>query len=246
MPDRYGAAPLLLVVLTLASYGVGLAIGLPWLVPILNTAASYPFMVAALRRGDLTGAMGRMLLWALTLAVCATLLAWTMPVDTGRLFLRARAYQFEMDAWVRTGIGAESTPSVFIPQHLQHAAAFSALAVVSGGMLAMPFGALLMNYMGYYVGTLPHLAGPTGAAHAWTLLVLGWHPWSVIRVASFVVLGVALSVPLAIRGPRPTQGLDWPALRPWLAGALIGLLLDLVVKGLLAPWWQRLLLGMLT
>ena len=54
---------------TLLSYAVGWAIGVPVLVPILNTLASYPFMVLALRRGDLRLAVARMLLWALTMGV---------------------------------------------------------------------------------------------------------------------------------------------------------------------------------
>ena len=43
----------LIVVATLFSYAFSWAIGIPALVPVLNTAASYPFMVQALKRGDL-------------------------------------------------------------------------------------------------------------------------------------------------------------------------------------------------
>ena len=46
-------APLAIVLGTLVSYALGGAIGRPLVVPVLNTAASFPFMVAALRRGDL-------------------------------------------------------------------------------------------------------------------------------------------------------------------------------------------------
>ena len=111
-------------------------------------------MVLALKRGDLRLAVARMLLWALTMGVAATLLSYARPAQTGALFLRGEAYRAEMFAWVMTGQGAESTPSQFIPQQAGHAALFSGLALATGGVAAMPMGAVLMNYMGHYVGTL--------------------------------------------------------------------------------------------
>ena len=63
---------LIIVAATVFSYALGWAIGIPILVPILNTLASFPFMVLALKRGDVRGAVGRMLLWALAMGVTAT------------------------------------------------------------------------------------------------------------------------------------------------------------------------------
>ena len=164
--------PALLIVLsTLLSYAVGCAIGVPVLLPILNTLASFPFMVLALRRGDLRLAVARMLLWALTMGIVATLLSYARPAQTGSLFLRAEAYRTEMFAWVMTGQGAESTPSQFIPQQAGHAALFSGLALATGGASAMPMGAALMNYMGHYVGTLA-----AASRRPVLTMLLAWHP----------------------------------------------------------------------
>src|SRR5712692_2596909 len=127
---------------------------MPAPLPILNTLASFPFMVAALRRGDVRLAVVRMLIWALTMGVCATLMSYARPIETDALFLRGESYRLEMFAWVMTGRGAESRPSEFVPQHAVHAVLFSALAVATGGIAAMPMGAVLMNYMGHYVGSL--------------------------------------------------------------------------------------------
>ena len=212
----------------MASYAVGWILFVPPLVPLLNTAASYPFMVSALRRGELRIAIARMLVWAWTMGVCATLLSYAMPVQTDELFLRGEDYRVEMQTWVMTGRGAESTPSVFIPQQIGHAVLFSALAIATGGALAMPMGAVLMNYMGHYVGTLAAIE-----RRPLPLMLLGWHPWAVIRIVSFVVIGVVLSEPLVARR-RPNVR--------WLAWAVGGLVLDIVLKALLAPSWQRLLL----
>ena len=217
------------------SYAVGWALGVPVLLPILNTLASFPFMILALKRGDIRLAVARMLLWALTMGVAATLLSYARPAQTGALFLRGESYRAEMFEWVMTGRGAESTPSQFIPQQAGHAVLFAALALATGGVAAMPMGAMLMNYMGHYVGTL----AAASRRPALTLL-LAWHPWAVIRVMAFVVIGVVLSAPLLSRLGR------WPvdrrAARALLLWAAAGLVADVVLKTLLAPAWQRLLL----
>jgi hypothetical protein len=224
----------LIVAATFLSYVIGWLAGIPILVPILNTFASYPFMVAALRRGDLRAAVGRMLVWALTMGVVATLLSYARPAETGQLFIRAQAYRGEMFEWVLTGKGAESTPSQFVPQHIGHAALFSLLTLASGGILGMPMGAVLMNYMGHYVGTLAE-----SAQHPVRTALLAWHPWAVIRVISFVAIGVVLSAPLLSRVAK--FSVDRRAARRLLAWAGAGLVVDIVLKALLAPIWQRLL-----
>jgi len=226
---------LAIVLATLLSYALAWAIGVPLLVPILNTLASFPFMVLALKRGDLRLAIARMLLWALTMGVAATLLSYARPSQTDAVFLRGEAYRTEMFAWVMTGRGVESSPSRFLPQHARDAAIFAVLALATGGALAMPMGAALMNYMGHYVGTLA-----AASRHPAQTMVLAWHPWAVIRVISFVAIGVVLSVPVLSRIAK--FRVDWNAARPLLMWAGTGLVLDVLLKTLLAPAWQRLLL----
>jgi len=229
----------IIVLATLASYAVGWALSIPILVPFLNTLASFPFMVLALKRGEVGRAIARMLVWAAAMGVCATLFSYARPAQTARLFVRAAAYRNEMVAWVMTGRGAESTPSVFIPQQAGQAAVFSVLAVASGGTLAMPLGAALMNQMGHYVGTLAAMS-----RRPLVTMALAWHPWAVIRIASFVTIGVILSAPILARvgGFR----VNWAAARMPLAVAGAGLVADVVLKWLLAPAWQRLLLRLVT
>jgi len=230
----FAVAAGLIAAATALSYALGWAIGVPALVPVLNASASFPFMAAALVRGDVRGAVARMLVWALALGVCATLVSYARPYATDAFFIRGAAYRSEMFAWVLTGRGAESTPSQFVPQQLGHALLFAALALATGGTLAMPMCAVLMNYMGHYVGSLA-----AASAHPALTMVLGWHPWAVIRVASFVALGVVLSAPLVCRVARVR--VDWAAARAPASWALAGLAADIVLKALLAPSWQRLL-----
>src|SRR5262245_61753030 len=104
-------------------------------------------MIAALRRGEVRVAVSRMLVWALTLGVCATLMAYARPWDAGKIFANGANYREVMFAWIMTGRGAESSPSQFIPLHLRDTAIFIVVTLVSAGFGGMAMGAALMNYM---------------------------------------------------------------------------------------------------
>lgn len=224
-----------IVLATVASYILGWAVGSRPLVPVFNMLASYPFMLAALRRGDVRDAIARMLVWAATMAACATLLAYARPWDAGLIFANGAHYREEMFAWVMTGRGAESTPTVFLPLHLRDTGLFVVATLVSGGLGGMAMGAALMNYMGTYVGSLA-----AAGLHPVALAVLGWHPWAVIRIVSFVVIGVVLSVPLLSRVLGFSE--DVRERKTLLTWAAAGLVVDATLKALLAPAWHRLLL----
>jgi hypothetical protein len=87
--------------------------------------------------------------------------------------------------------------------------------------------------MSYYVGMVAlSSAHPVGAA------LLAWHPWSVARVAGYVVLGVALSR-LVLERISPGR-LVREERRSLLAG-LVLVVADLVLKTLFAPHWPALL-----
>lgn len=229
---------LVIVAGTAVSYLVAAWLRIPALVPILNTLAAFPFLLAALKEEKVALAVARMLLWALALGVCATTWAYSQPVRTEQLFFNAGPYRREMLEWVLTGRGAESMPSRFIPQHAAHAAVFAALAFATGSVLAMPMGAVLMNYMGHYVGSMA-----AHSAHPIETMLLGWHPWAVIRVASFVTLGVVLAGPVLARvaGFRYRMADHLPL----VAIAVTGLVVDVVLKWLLAPTWGRLIRAVL-
>ena len=227
------------ILATVVSYGVGWVIGLPALVPFLNAAVAWWRMSVELRRGQVRRAVAVMLVWALAMGLMATLMAatgWSRRHGGGDLFLRA-AYRDEMIQWVRTGSGPESTPSIFVPRHLGYAAVFTVTSLATGGALSMPMGAVLMNQMGEYVGGMA-----AASAHPFASAVLGWHPWAVVRVIGFVILGVALSGVVLSRIQKYPYSLA--AERRWLAvgAALLGL--DIALKWALAPAWATLLKGL--
>ena len=121
-----------------------------------------------------------------------------------------------------------------LPQHALHAGAFVALSLLTASVVSVVFGAALMNYMAYYVAELIRLT----PSHPWLAALLGWHPWSIVRIVSFVTLGVLLAEPLLRRVTRAPR-LAPP--RALLALALAGLVVDVCLKALLAPHWAALL-----
>jgi hypothetical protein len=228
---RPALVPAVIVCATALSYLVAMAIDVPVLVPILNVAAGFPFMIGSLRRGRVPEAVARMLVWAAAMAICATAISYLDTAHAGRLFLRGEQYRREMFDFIVTGNGAEGDIRRFLPQHAAHATVFCALALATGSVLAMPLGALLMNYMAYYVGALG-----AASAHPWRALALAWVPWAVIRIGAFVTLGVVLAGPVLGR----IAGIEYRLGKHvrWIAVAVAALLADILLKWALAGWWR--------
>jgi hypothetical protein len=224
-----------LVVVTLITYPVGLAVGSPWLLPALNAAPAYLALVARLRAGDRRGAVVAVLVWALALALFGVTAFALWPNDPGSLVLNGPAYREEMFLWIRTGEGSEGSVRLFLPQHLLHLGAFVILCLLSASAAGILMGAVLMNYMSYYVASLGRAGVP-----GWAVVLLGWQPWAICRVAAFCVLGAILAEPLLSR----LRSYRYPGLhaaRPFLAWAAAGLVSDCVLKAALAPIWRTLL-----
>jgi hypothetical protein len=227
-----------LVLATLLSYPVGLALGQAWLLPVLNTAPAYALMVARLRAGRRREAVRAMLVWAAALAVFGTLAfsLWPQPPDA--LVVNGTVYRDEMLRWIRTGEGSEGNWRLFLPQHLLHLAAFVLLCLATASVLSITMGAVLMNYMAFYVSSLARAGAPL-----WGVVFLGWQPWALCRVAAFSILGVVLAEPLLARileMPRPSGA------RRYVLWAAAGILADWVLKATLAPLWGRWLRALLS
>ena len=225
---------LLLAAATAALTVLGYFSGVPWLLPLLQVLPAYPVLIQDLKRRKISLAVLRMLVWALVIAVTVGALSFQAPETGEAAVLHGRAYRDEMIRWVRTGVGEESMPSRFLPSHLLHAAVFAILSLATGSLLSLALGAILMNYMSFYVGSLLSLARNPGI-----ILLCGWPPWSILRVIAFVILGVVLAGPVL----RTVAGIPfrWADRRGWILAAAAGLVLDASLKSLLAPVWSGIL-----
>jgi hypothetical protein len=216
---------------TVAAAALGFASGQPLLFPLLCMAPAWPLMAARLLAGERRKAVTGMLAWAGTLAVTSVVLCLAAPDQARAVVWHGPEYAGEMFRWLATGEGAESRPSLFLPEHARHLLLFAALSLATASLASIFFGTLLLNYMAYYVARVIAAAGGAPLAVA-----MAWHPWSILRVAGFVVIGVVLAEPLLrrIRGAGPAP----PGAGRWLVAAGTALVLDAGVKAALAPWWR--------
>ncbi len=202
-----------------------------YIVPIICVIPAYPVMIFYLKQNLKLKAIIIMLFWAALLGLSMTLLIYSLPDYAKSHILNGEKYKKEMIEWVLTGIGKESNAHQFIPQHILELAIFSFLSLLSGSLLSIILGAFLMNYMSYYVA---HLA--LHGKNAW-LLLLGWHPWSLLRIISYVILGVILSEPLLSKLFKYNFKFN----RKYLIIALAFWIADLTIKASLANKWHILL-----
>jgi hypothetical protein len=231
----------ILILSTAISFPLGLLIGEPWLLPVLNAIPAYLVLVHRLRKGERGGAVRAMLWWALTLALVGTTALALWPFPSTPVVLHGPAYRAGMFQWIRTGIGAEGSPRLFMPRHLAHLAVFVALSLATASALSTVAGAIVMNDMSFYVASL-HRAGVPDLA----VVLLGWQPWAISRVAAYCTLGAVLAEPLLFRlFPGARARLKVIGRRPYFIGALTGLMVDWALKAALAPLWGRWLRSLL-
>lgn len=230
-----------LLLATLVSYPIGLALGHPWVLPALNALPAYLVLVHRLRKGERGGAVRAMLWWAAALAIVGTIsfVWWPRPLDA--VVLGGAPYREEMLGWIRTGLGREGSPRLFLPQHLVHLAAFVAIGIATVSAGAILMGALLMNQMSFYVAALAKAGVP-----GWAVALLGWSPWAIARVAAFATLGVLLAEPLFARVFKDArERLKARGRGAYVMAALSGILADWFLKAALAPLWGRWLRSLL-
>ncbi|HSR69979.1 MAG TPA: hypothetical protein VLU25_18775 [Acidobacteriota bacterium] len=226
--------PLLWLLLTTPlAVALGLLAGGLWL-PLLQACAFYPLFAARLFRSRWKSAVAAALLWAFWTALLVGTVSYAAPEWSSHRILRAQAYQEEMFTWVESGRGAEGDIRLFLPQHALHLGLFSLLCLLSLGFLGLLMGAVLMNYMSFYVGTLLGYALDMA-----TVLAMAWPPWAMCRVAGFIFIAAALSGWAARRLGLPD--LADCRLRPALAAGAALIVMDVFLKWWLAPYWQPLL-----
>jgi len=232
---------IVLILATIASYPIGLAIGHPWVLPILNALPAYVVLVHRLRKGERGGTVRAMLWWAATVAIVGTVAFVWWPEPLGRIVLNGPAYKNEMFNWIRTGRGAEGNIRLFLPEHLVHLGAFLVVGIGTGSAGAIVMGAVLMNFMSYYVASLAKAGVPS-----WGVTLLGWQPWAISRVAAFATLGVLLAEPLvSLVFPSAKERLKASTRSAYIVAAMSGILADWFLKFLLAPTWGRWLRALL-
>jgi hypothetical protein len=206
-----------------------------FLLPLLAPLALYPELSRLVLERSYGRAWGLGMGWAALLSASVIALVHLTPEAAAAGILNGEPYRAEMFGWIATGEGREVSPSLFLPEHALHLVAFVVLCWLSASYLGLVLGAMLTAYMSYFVGSY-------AAAAQLPLLgsIAAWVPWSVVRVAAFVLLGVLFARPLLVRRVWPFERRE---LR--LIGlALLGIAVDVTMKVLLAPWYGEMLRGL--
>ena len=151
------------------------------------------------------------------------------------MVLRAAEYRASMLQWLRTGSGPESRPGETAAAHGKELALYLLAALATLNAAAIALGAVLLNYMNAYVARIWQ-----AAIHPLAYL-LAWNVWSLVRVAGYILLGVACAGPMAtVAGVPAGRGHDDSALSLAITGAVL-VVLDLVLKLALSKPMGRLL-----
>ena len=233
---------IVLILATVVSFPLGLAIGQPWLLPVLNALPAYIVLVHRLRKGERGGAVRTAIWWAAALAIAGTVSLMVWPAQTDGLVLNGPEFRDQMLEWIRTGQGTEGSVSLFLPRQLLQLAVFAALSLVTASALSIVMGAALLNYMSFYVASLLDAGAPL-----WAVALLGWQPWTISRMAAFCTLGVVLAEPLVFRiFPTARRNLKVIGRMPYYMAALTGILAGWLLQAALAPLWGKWLRALLS
>lgn len=209
--------------------------GWKWLPPLLQATLIFPLYLYFILNRERAKALGHMLLWALITAVATIVITVLWPEKAQEAIVRGVEYKDEMFHWINTGVGAESTPSQFIPQHVLHYAVFLAISFITLGWGGLLMGSVLLNYMNFYVGALI-----VGAAHPEMAAAFGWPPYAVLRVVGYICGAVALAdVFVSVIMRRNVW--ERAVTRRFMGWSVALFLLDMAVKAFLAPHWRTIL-----
>ena len=213
---------------------LGVFLPTQWFLPFLNTLFVYPIYAISVSSGQLKRAFFQMMVWTIFMSLTIIILANILPDRTGQHIIHGISYKEEMFTWVKTGVGAESNPSQFIPIHLTHFVIFCVLSLITGGFAGLLFGSILLNYMNFYVGSLIR-----ESHFAWQAIFLAWQWYAIVRVVGYITLAIALSHLFFVKIKKGEM--NRPLMNRYFIGGLSLILLDLLLKAALAPEWQKIL-----
>jgi hypothetical protein len=222
-----------LILATAASCPLGLALGQPWLLPVLNALPGFLVLLHRLRKGERGGAVRAMLWWAATVAIAGTLAMILWPGAVDGLVVAGPARRAETLAWLHTGHDVIGSLRLFLPRHLALVGVFVVLSLASASAVSLVLGAALLNAVSFSVASLAAAGVPD-----WAVAVFGWPPWTIAEAAGLATLATVLAEPLLFRlFPGARQRLKVVGRMPYYIAALSGLLGGWFLQATLAPLW---------
>lgn len=202
--------------------------------PIFMTLVIYPIYAMDLTQGRRDLAIYHVSFWMFVSSVWVILFVQADASQMAKIVFRGIAYRDEMFRWLLTGEGPEGDFRLFFPEHMKHLGIFCVSAFLTAGVWALAFGAILINYMNFYVGSLL-----LHAHHPLIVMLFGWPIWSLARGFGFILIGIALSEPLLSQLFRFRFNIRRSFC--FFAYGFVFIVIDIFLKIVLATFWRELL-----
>lgn len=224
--------PSMIFLLVLLPFTAGYFLGLKYLLPLLTGIPASIVLIIHLRKKRYMTSVMDMILYVFWLSISGLILMYFFPDQADRVILKGISYWEEMRPWLEGQASKEGSWQKFIPEHLLHTVIVGVSSLISAGSLALIFGTILVNYMNFYVSKLM-----LAADFPILLAFVGWHPWSVIRVIGFIILGCACAAPMVSKIDRHVS-LDKRKIILMIIFAVILEITDILLKIFTGPIWR--------
>ncbi len=161
---------------------VGFALGTAFH-QVLSAFGGLLLLLAAARQGRAKVGIAAVAWAFVSHSILAILLSRFWPTRAAACFPEGATYWVKQLHWIVSGHDPEYVMANWLPAHFQLLGAMVLFTYVSLGLATMLQGFYEVDLMNYYVGRL--LASSDGSPLS---LLLGWHPWSVLRGVCYTVL----------------------------------------------------------
>lgn len=226
------AKPLMILLLVFIPFSIGFFIGNKYILPFLTAIPAGIVLIRHIKNTRFIICIYDMLLYVFWLSVVGITLMYLFPEQASDVTLRGNEYVAEMYPWLCGDHSKEGSPLLFIPEHLLHMLIVSIASLISAGMLAIIFGTALMNYMNYYVSWLM-----LNSSKPLFMAIIGWHPWSICRVVSFIILGCVFAIPI-LKVMKGRKISDYRGITVLIVIAIALEILDIVLKTFIGSGWR--------
>ena len=222
---------IVIILCSITATFIGLILG-GLALPLLQVIIIIPFFLKNVWKWRLWRASCLVLLWSLVLTVSVAAASYSIgcSIDHASRVIKGQSYLSEMIHWIETGEGPEGDPSLFIVPKIIEIGLFSIVTSLTVGIGGLFMGAILLNYMNLYYGTVIYMAN--GDLNA---ILFGWPIYAIIRVVGYVFLGTYLSrLAMNIVEKKLLNQLFTGTARKLLIIALILIILDFILKATIA------------
>jgi hypothetical protein len=218
----------LIIALTPVVFGLAVILGNRIFFVLLSTIPAYAGYLYGLKNSVLS-AFVAVLVWTFVQSALVIFSSFRSPNKMANLIFRSETYTESMFRWIETGILPEGNSSQVIRTHILQSLIYCALAFITGNLVSLIFGCILLNYMNFYVSQLASRSN-----QSWKAIIFGWNPWSVVRVIAFLWLGVSLGVPFVSYIVKIKVDFQFI----WLFPGIVGLIVDLILKLTISNYWR--------